>query len=432
MKKILVVLITLLLAMASATAEGKSDAKGSEGDSGVTTLKFMGWEASPLETESVKNGLAIFEQQNPDIKVEYTPVAGDYVAKLLTMMAGDSAPDVFFIAADQYRAFQKRNVLLDITDHMNQELNIDEFIPLVQEKMLIGDRVYGISSCNVSPLMFYNKDLFDAAGLSYPPSDPDKAWTWDEFVDVAKKLTITDGNRTTQFGATGFEVAWGWVFPPMVMSNGGSVLNDDYSKVTLNSPQSKEVFNAIRDLRFKHHVAPDVAFVEQSGMSAAQMLQTGRVAMMVDGSWALQQLATMDFPIGIGVLPIFDKPATVGQAHLHAAWAKTKHPEESWKLIKFLSSEDYQLSNVRAGLWLPNMKEMYKEENLSKWINPDVYPEDFGNIVKYFTNYGKLWPGVVADREAYDIINEEKDRFYAGDTSVDEMMANIDKRTANL
>ena len=301
-----------------------------------------------------------------------------------------------------------------------------------RKKMIIDGKIYGISSCNVSPIMFYNKDLFDEAGLPYPPSDPDKAWKWDEFVEIAKKLTKTEGGRTTQFGATGFEVDWGWVFPPMVASNGGSVLNDDYTKVTLNSPESKEVFEAIRDLRVKHHVAPEVSFVEQSGMSASQMLQTGRVAMMVDGSWALQQLAQMDFPIGIGVLPIFDKPATVGQAHLHSAWAKTAHPEEAWQLIKFLSSEDYQLSNIRAGLWLPNRKELYKEENLSKWINPDVYPEGFENIVKYFTNYGKLWPGVVAGREPYDIINEEKDRFYAGDTTVDEMMANIDSRIANL
>ena len=132
MKKLLLVLLVLMMAGALMWANGKSE--GGSSSDGKTVLKFMGWEASPLETESVNNGLAIFEQQNPDLTVEYTPVAGEYAAKLLTMMAGDSAPDVFFIQADNYRPFQKRNVLLDITDKMEQELNIDEFIPLVQEK----------------------------------------------------------------------------------------------------------------------------------------------------------------------------------------------------------------------------------------------------------------------------------------------------------
>jgi multiple sugar transport system substrate-binding protein len=56
------------------------------------TITFMGWEASPLETESVLKGIALFESRNPDIKVEYTPINGTYAEKLLTMIAGDAAP----------------------------------------------------------------------------------------------------------------------------------------------------------------------------------------------------------------------------------------------------------------------------------------------------------------------------------------------------
>lgn len=294
--------------------------------------------------------------------------------------------------------------------------------------MLIDGEIYGVSSCNVSPVLFYNKELFDEAGLPYPPSDPEKAWTWDEFVEVAKKLTITKGNKTTQFGAYGFEFTWGWVFPVMVNSNGGRVFNDDYSELLLDSPEAKEAFQKIRDLEEKHGVSPRGVFVEKSGMSPAQMLQTGRIAMLVDGSWALQQLAQMDFPVGIGVLPKFKQPATVGQAHLHAAWAKTKYPDEAWKLIKFLSSEDYQLSNVRAGLWLPNKKELYKEENLDKWINPDVYPEGFENIAAYFTKYGELWPGVIAPQEAWDIIMEELENFRMGGQDLDQVISSMSER----
>lgn len=61
------------------------------------TIRFMGWEASLLEIESVKNGLVKFMELNPDIKVEYIPAPGDYYAKLFTMIAGRAAPDVFFL-----------------------------------------------------------------------------------------------------------------------------------------------------------------------------------------------------------------------------------------------------------------------------------------------------------------------------------------------
>lgn len=393
------------------------------------TLKFMGWEASPLETQSVKEGLVTFMKQNPGIKVEYTPVPqSDYTSKLFTMMVGHTAPDVFFINSADYRAFQKKSVLLNLTKYFNRELNMDEFIPMVREKMLIGKEIYGVSSCNVSPVLFYNKDLFDEAGLPYPPSDPEKAWTWEEFIEVSKKLTITKGKKTIQYGGYGFESTWGWVFPAMIYSNGGRVFNDDYSKLLLDSPEAKEVFRSIRDLNEKYGVTPEGVFLEQSGMSPTQMLQTGRVAMLVEGSWALQELAQMDFSVGIGVLPKFKKPATVGQAHLHAAWAKTQYPEEAWKLIKFLSSGDYQLSNVRAGLWLPNRKELYKKENLNKWMNPNVYPEGFENMATYFTQYGELWPGVKAPQEAWDIIMEELEKFRMGGQSLDKVIAGMSKR----
>ena len=131
MKKgvLLFLVMTMLVSIVLAGCQSKeSTSESSEGD--IVTLKFMGWEASPLETESVKNGITKFEELNPTIKVEYTPVPGDqYASKLLTMMAGDAAPDVFFLGASDYRSFQERDVLLDLTAYFESELNINVFIP---------------------------------------------------------------------------------------------------------------------------------------------------------------------------------------------------------------------------------------------------------------------------------------------------------------
>lgn len=391
------------------------------------TLQFMGWEASPLETQSVKEGLERFMKENPGIKVEYTPVAGDYNAKLLTMMAGNAAPDVFFCEAGTYRDFQRKGGLLDLTEYVNRDMDINEFIPFAREKMLIDGRVYGLSSCNTVSVLFYNKDLFDQAGLPYPPSDPKEAWSWEKFVEIARQLTIVKNGRTVQYGVYGFKTSWGWAFPLMVLSNNGRVFNEDYTELLLHEPEAKEALVKVRKLQ-EEGIMPTAVALEQTGMSPAQMLQTGRIAMLVDGSWALQQLAQMDFPVGIGVLPVMKRPVTCGQAHMHCAWSKTKYPEEAWKLIKFLSSREYQTNLVRSGLWLPNYVDMYEEENIALWMNPDVYPEGFSDMVDYFTTYEVLWPGVMCPWEALDIIIEELDNFFYEGQPIDEVVARMKRR----
>lgn len=420
---IAVVLVAFLILGGTVTAKEK------------VVLKFMGWEASPLETESVKKGLAEFMRRNPDIVVEYTPVGGDYHAKLLTMIAGNAAPDVFFLSVRGYYAeFQKRGVLLDLTDYFNKEYRLEDFVPSDREKMAINGRIYGISSCIVVPQIFYNKDLFDKAGLPYPPADPEKAWTWDEFVEVAKKLTIREGGKTVQYGVFGFE---GWdegmlALTALVFSNGGQVFDPTFRKCVLDQPAAREVTQKVGELRSKYRVAPEGRFMKEWGMSASQMLQTGKVAMVIDGSWALQELAQMNFRVGVGVLPVFKRAATTDEAHVHVVYKGTKYPEEAWRLVSFLSSEWYQLELVRSGLWLPNRMALYTPEGVKKWLNPKVHPKEFADIIPYYTNYVYTYPFIFVPRKIQDTINEELDCFWFGGEPLDKVMPRLTNRVNSM
>ncbi|MBZ4645976.1 MAG: multiple sugar transport system substrate-binding protein [Petroclostridium sp.] len=402
----------------------KGEGKSSEGK---VTLQFMGWEASPLETESVKKGLETFMSSNPNIKVEYTPVPNaQYASKLLTMMAGGAAPDVFFCGTDTYRAFQSKGELLDLTAYFDSEYKIDDFIPSAVEIMRINGRIYGVSSCTVSPVLYYNKEIFDKAGLPYPPSNPDKAWSWEEFVNVAKKLTIKDGDKTTQFGVYGLENFY--MTTAAILSNGGKVFNNDISKCALNTSETKQVLQAILDLRKKEGVSPEAMFLEQIGMKGSQMLQTGKIGMLIDGSWALQELAQMKFPVGVGVLPKFKDAVTHGQAHVHAAWAKTPNPKEAWALISFLSSEKYQTDLIRAGLWMPNRRSLYTEEGITKWYNKDAHPEGFKELVPYFEK-AQVYPQALNYKnKVNDIINDELEAFWYDNQPIDQVLARIEQK----
>ena len=391
------------------------------------TLSFMGWEASPLETESVKQGIAAFQEQFPHIKVEYTPgLAGaEYSAKLLTMFAGNAAPDVFFCGDSDYRTFAGKGVLYDITDKFDATFPVDDFIDSSKTIMNIDGKYFGISSCTVSPILYYNKGMFDKAGLPYPSSDPAKAMTWEEYRTLALQLTIKNGDKTEQYGTYGLE---SWLMAPMLYSNNASMFDKEFTKTTINTPESGEVFDAIRDLRVVDGSAPDATTLENIGMSSAQMLQTGKVATLVDGSWALQQLSTLDFEVGMAPLPKFKEAITTGSAHLHSMWANTPHPDETWEFLKFLSGYDYQGALVSSGLWMPNRKSMYLPDGVAKWYKDDVHGDSYKQMLPYFQNAmaypGALWPS----SKLGSIIDEERSKFFKDGLPTSEMLTNIQTR----
>lgn len=421
----LILLTVMVVSLVLLGCTSKETATKSSKD-GPVTLKFMGWEASPLETESVKNGIKKFEETHPNIKVEYTPVPGDqYASKLLTMMAGDAPPDVFFLGSVDYRAFQERGVLLDLSTYFENDLSIDDFIPSSADIMQIDGNIYGVSSCTVSPVLYYNKEIFDKAGVPYPPSNPDEAWTWDKFASVAQDLTVKEGKKITQFGTYGFETLANTV--AAITENDGSIFNDEYSAANMNSQQTKDVLEAILALK-KDGVSPEAKLLEESGMSASQMLQTGKIAMLIDGSWSLQQLSQMDFPVGVAALPKFTQAVTNGQAHVHAASVNTEYPDEAWEFISFLSSEDYQIDLINEGLWMPNRASLYTEEGIDKWFNEKVHPAGFKELVPYFQAANVDPFAKIGKNQVDDIMIEELDKFWYDNQPVEDVLANIDRR----
>jgi multiple sugar transport system substrate-binding protein len=416
-----------------ATKAGNNNKASNNGDKEKIQLTFMGWEASPLETDSVKKGLELFMEQNQNIEVLYTPVPGDqYATRLLTQLAGNSAPDVFFLGAREYRSFQKRDVLLDLTPYFNLSMNLNDFIPSSAEIMSIDGDIYGVSSCTVSPVLYYNKGLFDAANLPYPPSDPDNAWSWEEFVDVAKQLTIKEDGKTKQYGVFGYthdhanQVA-------QIFNNNASLFNEDYTKSLINTPAVKEVMESLRDLAAVHGVSPEAAFIENSGMNPSQMLQSGQIGMLVNGSWALQELSQLDFEVGVGVLPTFQGiPTTHGQAHVHAASANTEHPDAAWKLIEFLSSEEYQIDLISDGLWMPNRVSLYTEEGIERWYNDDVHPEGFRDLIPFIKNAEILPYTKILTNEVHTVTQDELEKFFYDNQSFDDVAPGIEEKVNQL
>jgi len=415
---------------ASTPGASPTSPSGGTSQGGTTTISMMGW-GSPLEKQNVQKGLDMFQQQHPDIKVKWIHVPQDYFTKLKTALAGGTPPDVFWTG--NLADYVSRGVVMDITSYVEQDPVIgkpDYFLqPQEKERSTINGKWFGIGSCWVIHHLYYNSDILEKAGVEPPSPEPDKAWTWEEFLENCRKLTVDASGKHP--GQPGFDPSkvqqWGvswptWSLPRdvLVFSNGGEAFTPDY-KCHLGEPEAMEAIQALADLAVKHQVAPQAAQMQQLGMSSWQMLASGKLAILVDGSWALQDISKMNFKFGCGVLPKMKKVVTEAQAHCHVICSRTKHLDAAWQLLRFLSSDDYQLGLCKAGLWLPSHTSLLTEDGLKRWITPGVHPEGYDKIAtEYLLKYSKNYFYPAGFEQADQILTSALDPVWIGKMTVQE------------
>jgi len=384
-----------------------------------TTITFGGW-GGVAEDEGVQEAIAVFMEENPEIAVQWqhTPDAAEYGRILLTNIAANTAPDTSFILSDQYETLALSGALLDITEQIQNDPLLGEenyFIqPQEENRSAVNGRWYGIGSTWVAHHIYYNAEIFDEAGITPPGFMDDEIWEWDAFLEIAKQLTVDSQGRHP--GDSGFDsediqqwaISWPtaewYATSTAVFSNGGQLFNED-GLCALDSPEALEALQRLSDLIHVHNVAPRTASIESLGMNNTQMIDTGRLAMGVDGSWALSWMnpTEMSVAMGTGALPKMVTPATTMQAHFHSVLSSTENPEAAWEWVRFLATPFYQEHFAKIGLWIPNQSAMLTEEGLEGWITEGIHPENYSQFATdYLPNHGRavsLPPGWI---EAYN------------------------------
>jgi multiple sugar transport system substrate-binding protein len=367
------------------------------------TIQYAYW-GDQNEVTTTTNLINGFMAKNPGIKVELLHFGSntEFNDKITTLAAANKLPDV--------STFYEPNVL---TWAMNgQFVDLTNFYKTTQPKLdaikfvTPDGKIVGVSVANEIQVIWYSKKLFDQAGLSYPPADPTKAWTWDQFVTIAKKLTKDANGKTPDdpgFDARDIRTFGAWVqqwwmpWLTMTMSNGGGLVSPDGKKLILDSPESIDAIQKMADLINVHHVSP-VPGSQSTPTAAATALLSGQVAMAMDGTWDLLSLGItkeeqgLDF--GVGVLPKMKNLVTTSVGTPIVVYKKTKHLNESLKLLEFLMDPAQSLPLLQSGLWLPNEKRWYTDAKLlDQWIgNPRHPPEYKQAVVDFALNYAKALP----------------------------------------
>jgi multiple sugar transport system substrate-binding protein len=417
-----------------APAAGGESAPAAE----VVEITFSGW-GDVAEDEGVKAAIEVFQEEEPGIRViwEHTPVAAEQATKLLASIAAGNPPDTSFIIGDAYRTYIRDEILLDITDQLKDDplLGAEGYFiePQESDRCTHEGKWYGIGSCWVAPHIYYNADIFTETGIEPPSNDPAAAWSWDEFVQIAKELTVdTAGNHPDDVGFDPENIdRWGvhwptWWIPvhSAIAGNDGLWIDPATGLLALDQPEAVEAMQAVADLLLVHHVMPQGSSMESLGMSNTQMLENGKLAMAIDGSWALSWMHEITPTLGTAALPGLKHPATNMQAHIHSALASTEHPHEAWRWVRFLSTPFYQTQFCKIGLWLPSQSALMTPDGLNTWITEGVHPEGYDLIVTDFVpNYGEVLYQPVGWSEAAAIITPAMDAIWVGDMTAEAAMA---------
>ncbi len=364
-----------------------------DGDTGYSgppvKIEYAIW-GDPAEINSQKAVVEGFTAANPNITVDVTVSDWDaYWDKLQTGLAGGAAPDVFAMDGPLGPDYQGRDVLLDLTPYIEGEgYDLGQLDDNAVKDFTTKDgKVFGLPrDLNVIAL-FYNKDMFDAAGIAYP----DDTWTWDKLVEVGKQLTKdTNGDGTVdQWGlyteTTDMENAWS----EFVWQAGGDIITADGTKSALDQPESAAGIQFLQDLIWKEKVIPDPALFAETGDAFEQ----GVAAMEINGSWLVPTHEAAGINLGIAPLPAgpAGKATSVNPTGA-VVYSGTKAPEASWLLAKYLASPEAQTKIMALKASVPVNKEILATTYPASFDGAQVFADSlaFAHLKPAFAGYNEF------------------------------------------
>ena len=366
-------------------------------DSGRQTINLWYWdqECDPMYTTTINE----FEAANPGIKVEKTLLPwADYWTKLQTGLPTGTGPDVFWINHPNLSTYFPTGLLLDLepaaADIHFENFDPNYFVPFTSE----GKR-YGIPITYDVIVLFYNKEMFDKAGVAYP----DETWTWADYQEAARRLTIKSGNTTIQYGCT---ADWGFQggVANQIYQNGGKIFSDDKMRLVINSPESQEAVQFHLDLIHRYGYAPTPqAASDADGLE--RLFMSGLSAMHIGRNSALSLFVEpMGQNVRMAPIPMQKQRASILHSIAYVGSSKTRYPEATRKFIAFLASRRH--NELISAVWEPCFNGFATTFYAQfPWIDPKVVTD----AVSY------SYPLPVANRNGgavWTLMDEEMQKIY--------------------
>lgn len=343
---------TVLLSSAALAAGAALGTGSSYAQSDATaTLKLQGF-GGEAQLTAINNAIKRFNAKYPNVTVEVEMDAistgwGDYVTKVLGQFNAGAASDVYGTAIETFQAFSSRGLWLGLNDFVKANSGFSDFAPSLFDQGSYKGEVNYIPIGWNNIMINYNRDLFDKAGVAYPK---DGKWTWDEFREVAKKLTVKDGSgNITQYG---YEVPnQNFFIQPWFFTNGTGVLNDDWTASNMLDPKVAESLQFLYDLIHVDGVSPIPGKDTMDNQFFA-----GQVAMISRGHWIIENAKTNKLNMDVARVPSKETGITVIGFGGYAINKQTANADLAKALVLELTSEETQKEEGEGGGGVPGRK----------------------------------------------------------------------------
>lgn len=414
-----------LIAACAPVMPGQSAQRGASVAAAPIELRFttVGW--GGFLSEPWMETANQFNAAQGGVQVAYEDIAEGY-EKVMAQAAGAVGADVYTFETKQMYSFASRNFFLPLDDLVakSEVVKEDAYFADDWQEMFWNGKMYLAPFDNSPAMLWYNKDLFEEAGVPLPPprfDDPN--WTWDNFLETTQKLTKGEGAEKI-FGWVGergwpYQLNWIW-------SNGGWLLNETKTECVIDMPETIEALQWSADLIQKHGVWPAADQVIQGGNSAMFFGRRGAIAQK--GTWwALDMKAQEGLNWNVAPQPM-GKSGTFVRNPLDAwgLWQGSPHTQEGWTFIEFLSKPDTLAILVRAGLSVSRREVL----NSDVFLKQDPQSVHWNLFVEALDGHVRPHPDTAIFPEMNDLLKPAWDAVLDG-TSTAEQMAQQVKEPIN-
>ncbi len=361
-KKVLAVLLAMTMVMGLAacgsdSSSSDSESSDEEGGSG-DKLSVMIWDT--FQEPGLTTILGEFTEET-GIEAEIQVVKWEEYWTLLEAGAqGGSMPDVFWMHSNEAEKYMSNDMLLDLSDYIadSDEIDLSNYPDDIVELYTHDGSNYAIPKDIDTIALWYNKTMFDEAGIDYP----DETWTWETYADVAAELTKDDGSQYgTAIRTTNNQDG----YYNIIYSYNGGVINEDKTASMYDDPNTIEAMGIIERM-ISEGSMPSLETMSENGTDV--MFTSGQVAMIPQGSWMLAAFAENEYSAenaDVAVLPMGPdgKRVSIYNGLGWAADASGSNTADAWKLIEYLGSEAGQLRQAELGVTMSAY-----EGTSDKWV----------------------------------------------------------------
>lgn len=365
-----------------------------------------------------------FERLNPDIKINYVAVSGgskEVQERVTIMAAAGVAFDVFWVHSYSFGDLLKANLILPLNDFISRDkqFNVNAYLKPTIREFSRGETIYALPRETSSLVVYYNRGLFDQVGLQRPSSD----WTFEQMLQIARKLTTSQSKQR-----------WGIHLPyrhitmlPFIWGFGGDIVSADRTQAIFDSKETAKALQWIVDLKSREKVASIDQDISSYG-NLQNAFAAGSVGMFLDTPYMTASLP-QNIEWDIAHLPVGPEGRyTRIASSAHAISKTTKHPEQSWRLLCFLSGEPGQRALAMEHGLMPALSSL-----ASDWIlsNSARNPANKIVFVEAFA-YGRPEPITSNWQKFIDVETARLAPVWKGDKPVSAVVGELSKELTSV